>query len=209
MKVPRTFVRLLLETAFLIGVAVAVALADLGPYLIVLVMAAAWILVSVVERTASRRARRSEPDVSAEQPPEPAPVPGPDPQPEPPPEPVPEPVPPPAPPPGPEPVAKELPRPELQPVPEPEPEPAPTQAGPADDRVVAFVPRPNGPRKWNLWDLERLARAGEGADSARDEERTVLLMQLRQFAGADGMLPESFDPLVRESFDELIGAGRR
>ena len=97
----------------------------------------------------------------------------------------------------------------MPPPPEPEPEPVGAQPEPLDERVVAFLPRSNGPRRWNLWDLERLARAGEGADSARDEERTVLLMQLRQFAGADGMLPESFDPLVRESFDELIGAGRR
>ena len=50
-----------------------------------------------------------------------------------------------------------------------------------------------------------MAREGEGADAARDEERVVLLMELRQFASADGMLPESFDGLVRESFSELIG----
>jgi outer membrane biosynthesis protein TonB len=235
MKVPATFVRLLLETAFLIVVAVAVAVADLRPLAIVLVMAAAWVLVSVLERTASRRPRSgrlgflfggrgerpaAEPEepapvqeVSAEHPPEPAPGPGPDPQPEPPPEPVPEPAPEPPPVPGPQPSVREAaPAPELRAVPEPPEPPEPAEAPPEepepDDRVVAFIPGSNGPRRWNLWDLERLARAGEGADSARDEERTVLLMQLRQFAGADGMLPESFDPLVRESFGELIGTGR-
>jgi hypothetical protein len=29
-------------------------------------------------------------------------------------------------------------------------------------------------------------------------------MHLREFANADGMLPETFDPLVRESFGELL-----
>jgi len=98
--------------------------------------------------------------------------------------------------------------PELRAVPPPPPpaEPPPVRER---DRVVAFAPRANGPHRWNLWDLERVAREGEGADAARDEERVVLLMELRQFASADGMLHESFDGLVRESFSELIGyAGR-
>ena len=101
------------------------------------------------------------------------------------------------------------PAPELRAVPSPPPpaEPPPAEPPPVrePDRVVAFAPRANGPHRWNLWDLERVAREGEGADAARDEERVVLLMELRQFASADGMLPESFDGLVRESFSELIG----
>jgi hypothetical protein len=64
------------------------------------------------------------------------------------------------------------------------------------------------PREWNIWELDRLARDGAGVDAARDEERALLLMHLREFAGPDGLLPGSFDDLVRESFGELAAAGR-
>jgi len=62
------------------------------------------------------------------------------------------------------------------------------------------------PRSWNLWDLERLSRDAAGADAMLDEERTFLLMYLREFAGPDGVLPLDFDGLVRDSFGELVGA---
>ena len=62
------------------------------------------------------------------------------------------------------------------------------------------------PRAWNVWVLDRLAREGAGVDTARDEERALLLMHLREFAGPDGLLPGSFDDLVRESFGELAAA---
>ena len=61
------------------------------------------------------------------------------------------------------------------------------------------------PREWNLWELERLTRAGGGHDPAVDEERNYLLMYLREFANADGALPADFDALVRDSFGDLIG----
>jgi hypothetical protein len=93
--------------------------------------------------------------------------------------------------PEPEPVAVE---PESEPEPEPEPEP---------ETVVAFVPRNMEPREWNLWELERLARKTTG-DVARDEERSYLLMYLREFAGADGNLPADFDGLVRDAFGDLL-----
>jgi hypothetical protein len=71
--------------------------------------------------------------------------------------------------------------------------------------VIPFTPRgADGPREWNLWELERIVRDHEGADVARDEERNFLLMHLREFANADGVLPETFDPLVRESFGDLL-----
>jgi hypothetical protein len=85
----------------------------------------------------------------------------------------------------------------------------PPPLAPEPEGVLAFVPRANGPRQWNIWELERIAREREGADSARDEERALLLMELRQFATADGMLATSFDGLVRESFGELIGHAAR
>ena len=75
----------------------------------------------------------------------------------------------------------------------PEPVAAAAAAAPAD-----------GPRRWNLWELERLTRAVAGDDLVRDEERSYLLVYLRDFASPDGLLPEDFDLLVRESFGDLI-----
>jgi hypothetical protein len=66
---------------------------------------------------------------------------------------------------------------------------------------------PRGPRAWNIWDLERLTREHAGTDVFRDEERSYLLVYLREFANADGVLPLDFDGLVRESFGDLVGAG--
>jgi hypothetical protein len=97
----------------------------------------------------------------------------------------------------------------LQPVPdlEPEPEPEPPEPEPAPAATtVVQIGVSSTPRHWNLWDLERLSREASGDDAIRDEERTFLLMYLREFAGPDGELPVDFDGLVRESFGELVGA---
>ena len=120
-----------------------------------------------------------------------------------------------APPPEPEaepepvPVAAERPPlvavPEPEPLPEPEPERLPEPAVAAVATVVPIGVGP-GPQRWNLWDLERLARDQSGGDAERDEERTFLLMYLREFAGPDGLLPVDFDGLVRDSFGDLVGA---
>lgn len=50
--------RLLIEVAFLAGVALAAAIAELDPIVIVLVMAGAWALVALAEWVATRAARR-------------------------------------------------------------------------------------------------------------------------------------------------------
>jgi hypothetical protein len=71
--------------------------------------------------------------------------------------------------------------------------------------VAAFLPAE--PQEWNLWNLEKLTRRGSG-DIARDEERSFLLMYLRDFANPDGLLPRDFDSLVRESFGDLIAAAQ-
>jgi hypothetical protein len=106
--------------------------------------------------------------------------------------------------PAPEPVAVEWPAlvsvPEPAYVPEPEPEPAPAPS------TVVPIGVGAGPRQWNLWDLERLTREHSGPDPLQDEERQYLLMYLRDFADADGLLPIDFDGLVRDSFGELVGA---
>jgi hypothetical protein len=123
-----------------------------------------------------------------------------------PPVPSPEPVPPPAPEPAPPAPAPQPPTPDPTP-PTPElravlssgPEPA---AGLEPEPSVTRIPLNGGPREWNVWELERLARDGE----ARDEEVAFLLLELRQFANAHGQLPVSFDPVIRESFGELLYA---
>jgi hypothetical protein len=127
---------------------------------------------------------------SREQPPAPGPGPIPPPAPEPAP-PAPEPQPP-----TPEPTP---PAPDLRAVPTPEPEP---ELAAEPEPSVARIPLNGAPREWNVWELERLARDGE----ARDEEVAFLLLELRQFADADGRLPLSFDPVVRASFGQLLHA---
>jgi hypothetical protein len=90
--------------------------------------------------------------------------------------------------------------PALPPEPEPELEAEPEEP----DRVVAFLPANDSPREWNLWELERAARDHGGNDVARNEERSYLLIYLREFAGPDGTLPADFDALVRESFGDVL-----
>ena len=87
----------------------------------------------------------------------------------------------------------------------PEPQPAPTSVPSAP--VVPFRPRAE-PRSWNLWDLERLAREDAREHPERRDEWGYLFLHLRQFAGADGALPEEFDSLVRESFGGLLEHSR-
>jgi hypothetical protein len=75
---------------------------------------------------------------------------------------------------------------------------------PADPTVVEFRPRATEPRRWNLWDLERIARAEGREHPERREEWSYLFLHLRQFAHADGSLPPEFDGLVRESFAGML-----
>lgn len=88
--------------------------------------------------------------------------------------------------------------PEAEPEPDPDPEPEPG--------IAELHPR--APREWNVWELDRVAREHEGADPARDEERSFVLMSLRAFASPDGTLPADFDGVVRESFGELLSEVR-
>ena len=124
--------------------------------------------------------------------------------------PEPEPTPEPAPPaPEPQPPTPEPgePPPQLRSVPPPEPEREPEPEDAAVPELVVRLPLDGAePREWNVWELERLAQAAGGGDPARDEELGFLLLELRQFANADGQLSVDFDPVVRESFGELIYA---
>ncbi|HXY84065.1 MAG TPA: hypothetical protein VEH52_01170 [Gaiellaceae bacterium] len=212
--------RFLIEAGFLIAVAVVAGIERFRTVTIVLMMAAAWLVVAMVEWFMSRRNRATpavaettqaevvaqpvapvEPEPSAEPEPvaEAVPV-EPDPEPESHAEPEPEPEEKPQPP---------VERPKLvgvAPPPDPEPEPEPVVPSPLEPRVVSLAARSSAPQEWNLWDLERLAREQSGDDAVRDEERAFLLMYLREFASADGVLPADFDSVVRESFGDALEA---
>jgi outer membrane biosynthesis protein TonB len=228
------------EAIFLVAVAALVVIADFQWPAIILAMALAWVLVSAIEWSISRRAtaaRAQPPAPESERPgdaelpqhvhvlavaeppaPELVPVPAPEPTLTPIPTPVltPEPEPEPEPvalvtgAPEPEPEAEEAEpaRPQLASVPEPPAVPEPVAAAePMQPAAIPLVSRDARPREWNLWELERLARAGGGHNRVVDEERNYLLMYLREFANADGALPVDFDGLVRDSFGDLIGVG--
>ena len=196
--------RFLIEAGFIIAVAVIAGIERLGTWWIIAVVASAWIIVAIVEIVVWARQVavhqphtvepseplaeapafvatppvrvRAEPLVEARPEPEREPEPAPS-------------LEPPrivaVPPPPPEPERKA----------EPEPEPA---------RVVAFIPANEGPREWNLWELERAARDHATDDVVRNEERSYLLMYLREFAGPDGILPADFDGLVRDAFGDVL-----
>jgi hypothetical protein len=208
--VPVVGSRFLIEAGFIIAVAVIAGFERLSTLWIIAVVASAWIIVAIVEivvwgrQVVARQSRAlepsaSEPNLSAVVPASPvrvraqAPVesrsePGPASAPEREPQPATE--------PSPEPlhiVAVPSPPPELEP--EPEPDAA---------RVVAFMPANDDPREWNLWELERAARDHASDDVARNEERSYLLMYLREFAGPDGVLPTDFDGLVRDAFGDVL-----
>ena len=206
--------RFIVEAGFIIAVAVIAGIERLSTWWIIAVVAGAWLIVAAVEIAVWARnvvARQPQP---VDEPADLEPAPTPEyasrppvvvrPQPsvetreaEPSSEPVPEPE-----------QTREPERPRIVAVPalppEPEPEPEPEVEPEEPDRVVAFLPANDSPREWNLWELERAARDHGGDDVARNEERSYLLMYLREFAGPDGTLPADFDALVRESFGDVL-----
>jgi outer membrane biosynthesis protein TonB len=211
--VPVVGSRFLIEAGFIITVAVIAGIQRLSTWWIIAVVASAWIIVAVVEIVVWARQVVARQPLAVEPEPIPAPAPArvrPQPRVEIPrervvepvqerrAEPVPTPVPEPprivaVPAPAPEPVREPEPEPEPELVPEPEPQ-----------RVVAFIPANDGPKEWNLWELERAARENATDDVVRNEERSYLLMYLRDFAGPDGVLPTDFDGLVRDAFGDML-----
>ncbi|MGB8004822.1 MAG: hypothetical protein WCF27_11255 [Gaiellaceae bacterium] len=206
--------RFLIEAGFIIAVAVVAGIERLSTWWIIAVVAGAWLIVAAVEIGFwARGVVRRQPQALAE--PEPAFIPSPAYV-----EPVPTVVIPPVP-------VAETPEtvrtPEREPEPESEPAPPPpphiTAAPPLPpDRepesgpepveepapAVAYLPMSDSPREWNLWELERATRDHAGEDVARNEERSYLLMYLREFAGPDGVLPTDFDGLVRDAFGDVL-----
>jgi type IV secretory pathway VirB10-like protein len=203
--VPVVGSRFLIEAGFIIAVAVIAGIERLSTWWIIAVVASAWIIVAIVEivvwtRQAVGRqphvaesaspaflpaepARvRARPPVESRREPELEPAAERELEPEP---------------------ISEPPRIVAVPPPSPEPEPEP-QPEPEAARVVAFLPASDGPREWNLWELERAARDHATDDVVRNEERSYLLMYLREFAGPDGVLPMDFDGLVRDAFGDVL-----
>lgn len=208
--------RFLVEAGFIIAVAVIAGIERLSTWWIIAVVAGAWLIVAAVEIAVWARNVVARQPQAVDEPAdlEPAPTPEyasrppvavrplppvearePEPSSEAEPEPEPEPTREPEPP-------RIVAVPALPPEPEPEPEPESEPEEP--ERVVAFLPANDSPREWNLWELERAARDHGGDDVARNEERSYLLMYLREFAGPDGILPADFDALVRESFGDVL-----
>ena len=203
--------RTVIEAVFLVAVPVIVLVVGQSPAVIIASAAVAYLLVLVFEALLWRN-RPDKPKAAAAVAPAPA-VEIPEtvrvlPQAEPEPQPVSaqEPVTAPEPEPVPEPAAvvERVLRP--VPTPEPEPQPQPVAAAPEPAPTIVALPLSSEPRQWNLWDLEQLSREHAGVDAARDEERSFLLMYLRDFAGPDGLLPIDFDGLVRDSFGDLLSA---
>jgi hypothetical protein len=207
--VPVVGSRFLIEAGFIIAVAVIAGIERLSTWWIIAVVAGAWVIVAIVEIVVwTRQGVARQPPVVESAPPAFVPA-----------APVRVRVPPPAesqPQPELEATAEREPEPEREPIseaprivavpppaPEPEQEPEP-QPEPGATRVVAFLPANDGPREWNLWELERAARDHATDDVVRNEERSFLLMYLREFAGPDGVLPLDFDGLVRDAFGDVL-----
>jgi hypothetical protein len=203
--VPVVGSRFLIEAVFIIAVAVIAGIERLGTGWIILVVAAAWILIAVVEIVvwARQGKARQARGAAGTQPVAPqrvhsAVVPA---------EPVPtlpaEPTTPVWEPPRMTAVPALAPEPPQEHHPEPAVQPEPVLATAAAN-VVAFTPANDTPREWNLWELERAAKDHADDDVARVEERAYLLMYLREFAGPDGVLPSDFDGLVRDAFGDVL-----
>jgi type IV secretory pathway VirB10-like protein len=202
--VPVVGSRFLIEAGFIIAVAVIAGIEQLSTWWIIAVVAGAWIIVAIVEIVMwARQVAGRQPGTVVETPEAAPPVAAPPPlsvrvQPtaesraEPEPSPAPSPQPP-----------RIVAAPPLQPEPDQEEERA-AEPEPEPTRVVAFISGSDGPREWNLWELERAARDHATDDVARNEERSYLLMYLREFAGPDGVLPTDFDGLVRDAFGDVL-----
>jgi hypothetical protein len=206
--------RFLIEAGFIVAVAVVAGIERFSTATIILAVGAAWLVVAFVEFfSALARKRAGKQPVASVGRPSAVPVRAPvalqpeaelAPEPDVEPGPFPEPAPAAAEPPvveAPEPVPSQPRVTAVAPLP-PEPEPLPER----EPEVVSLASRRTDVREWNLWDLERVARDRAGADVVRDEERTFLLMYLREFANADGVLPADFDAVVRESFGDVLDA---
>ncbi|MBA3735974.1 MAG: hypothetical protein H0W90_12410 [Actinobacteria bacterium] len=201
--------RFLVEAGFIIAVAVIAGIERFSTWWIIAVVAGAWLIVAAVEIAVWARNVVARQPRAVEEPADLAPAPAPAHASRPPVVVRPQPA-----------VETREPEPESEPEPEAEPEPERKPGSPRivavpshepepepelePERVVAYLPMNDSPREWNLRELERAARDQGGDNVAQNEERSYLLMYLREFAGPDGILPADFDALVRESFGDVL-----
>jgi hypothetical protein len=176
----RPLPRFLLWALVLVGVALATGLGGLAWWWIVLIELAAWALVTLAERAISNRLsapagrRQWEPTVA------PAAA-----------------------------APAEVAPAELPTVVAPAPEPVASATAPVGQprrrlgrppvRATPARQQQRAPVRWNIWSLERVAR-----EHPESEELGYLVLSLRDFADSAGQLPADFDPLVRESFGDLL-----
>jgi hypothetical protein len=177
----RPLPRFLLWALVLVGVAVATGLGGLAWWWIVLIELASWALVTLAERAISNRLRSPAAPRQWELAVAPAAA-----------------------------VPAEVAPTEQPTAVVPAPEPAAAASAPVDPprrRLGRPPDRTTPPRqqqqrapvRWNIWSLERVAR-----EHPESEELGYLVLSLRDFADAAGQLPADFDPLVRESFGDLL-----
>jgi len=60
------------------------------------------------------------------------------------------------------------------------------------------------PREWNIWELERAIGEHAGQHPQREREWRLTLFDLRRHADRRGAIPVELDPVVRDTFAELI-----
>lgn len=85
------------------------------------------------------------------------------------------------------------------PAPEPvQPEPVPEPSAPTSSGTATAA--------WNLNDLEKAVQARTNVPPEQGEEWRTYLFLLREHATQDGVLPRSFEPLIREVFAEVLHA---
>jgi hypothetical protein len=76
----------------------------------------------------------------------------------------------------------------------------------AEPVAAAAVPEPptRTPRAWKIAELDRVIADAASADPARAEALRYFLYEIRPYASAVGLLPISFDDVVREQFGDLL-----
>jgi hypothetical protein len=175
----RPLPRFLLWALVLVVVAVATGLGGLAWWWIVLIELAAWALVTLAERAISNRLRSPAGPRQRELTVAPAAA-----------------------------APAEVVRAEQAIAIAPAPEPVASATAPVDQprRRLGRPPvratparQQRAPVRWNIWSLERVAR-----EHPESEELGFLVLSLREFADSAGQLPADFDPLVRESFGDLL-----
>ena len=76
-------------------------------------------------------------------------------------------------------------------------------------RIAEQPAQPAATRLWTLLELERFVRSHVAVDPVAAEELRYYLLYLRHHAGANGVLPAPFAPLVESVFGPLLAAAEQ